>query len=475
MALRTAEQYLASLRDDRVLYYAGERVTDVTEHPVLRLQALENAKQYGKGEAEDAAILGQRTTTLPDRERVHRWHLPPRSREDLLAYVAMEESMDGDPHGAMAAGISGLQILARRIDAKHGTQYTPRIEKYNDWYARSDLHGSFAMTDAKGDRTKRPSQQSDPDLWLRVVERRNDGIVIRGAKTSVTSAAFSNELLVLPTQTMRPEDRDWSVACAVRANAPGVVMISNYTGEPWGERFSFDRPLTHSLIHHDATVIFNDVFVPHERVFMDGEYDFTRELLIYFTTLHRVGILVREPRDTRKLIGAAQLIARYNGKESASRDGIAEMIQTAQLLDALRYTALNRTQFVEGVCVPDAAACNLAGLTITDNRERHLAFLCELGGGAVLTAPSGLDLENSATGDLVRKYYVGVEGVSAEARLRLTKYIYDIAASEAAGFNRAMEVTAAGSPKARRIALARSFDIDACIALVNKDLGIKVA
>src|SRR5258706_3438091 len=119
MGLRTAEQYLESLRDGRVIYYAGKRVEDVTAHQPLRLQALANAKQYGKGAAEDPAILALRTTTLPDGERVHRWHLPPRSREDLLSYVTMEETMDGDPHGAMAAGITSLQILARQMDAKH--------------------------------------------------------------------------------------------------------------------------------------------------------------------------------------------------------------------------------------------------------------------------------------------------------------------------------------------------------------------
>jgi 4-hydroxybutyryl-CoA dehydratase / vinylacetyl-CoA-Delta-isomerase len=473
MALRTAGQYLDSLRDGRVIYYAGERVADVTAHPVLRLQALENAKQYGAGAAEPAATLALRTMTLPDGELVHRWHLPPRSPEDLAAYVAMEEAIDGDPHGAMAAGLSALQILARRMDAKNGTDYTPRIEKYVDWYARTDLHGAFAMTDAKGDRTKKPSQQSDPDLYLRVIERRSDGIVIRGAKTSVTSAGFANELLVLPTQAMKEEDRDWAVACAVPANAPGVTMISNYTGQPWGERLRFDRPLTHSTVHHDATVIFEDVFVPHERVFMDGEHEFTRDLLIFFTSFHRIGILVREPRDTRRLIAAAQLIAECNAKTGDARDGIADMIQTAQLLDALRFTAINRAKLVEGICVPDAAACNLAGLTVTDSRERHLTFLCELAGGAVLTAPSGLDLDNPETGDLVRKYYVGAEGVSAEKRLRVTKYIYDLAASEAAGFNRAVEVTAGGTPKARRIALSRTFDMAAAVAELSRELGLE--
>ena len=303
MALRTAQQYLDSLRDNRVVYYAGERIKDVVAHPHFGLRAIENSHQYGKGDKEDAEILALRTMKLADGDLVHRWNMPPRSREDLLAYVQMEETMPGDAHGAMAAGLTSLGILAIKLDAKNGTNYTARIEKYTDWYARNDLHGAFAMTDAKGDRSKPPSGQVDPDLWLRVVERRKDGIVIRGAKTSVSSAAHCNELLVLPTHAMGPADADWSVACAVPANAPGVVMISNYAGNPWGEKFKFDKPISHSSFHHDATVIFNDVFVPNDRVFMDGEFAATREMLGYFTSLHRTGVLVKEPRDTKKLIG----------------------------------------------------------------------------------------------------------------------------------------------------------------------------
>ncbi|HQP66667.1 MAG TPA: 4-hydroxyphenylacetate 3-hydroxylase N-terminal domain-containing protein [Quisquiliibacterium sp.] len=473
MALRTAQQYLDSLRDGRVVYYAGERIRDVVDHAHFGLRARANAAQYGRGAADDAETLAARTVTLPDGEVIHRWHQPPRSQEDLLKFVAMEEEMPGDAHGAMAAGITGLQIVARKMDAKFGTAYTPRIDAYAEWYARNDLHGAFAMTDAKGDRSKPPSGQADPDLWVRVVERRADGIVIRGAKTSVTSAALANELLVLPTHGMGPADADWSVACAVPANAPGVVMISNYAGAPWGERFRFDKPVNHSTFHHDATVIFNDVFVPNERVFMDGEFDHTRELLGYFTTLHRTGVLVREPRDTKKLIGAAQLMARYNGLENvgAIRSTIAEMIETAQLLDALRYTALNRVQIIEGLCVPDAVACNLAGLTITGRRDAFLTFLCELCGGPVLTAPSGLDLENPETAALVRKYYVGKDGVGADERLRLVKYIYDLCASDASGWTRASGVTAAGSPGARRVAVGRGFDLEGCVKAVLADLA----
>jgi len=472
MALRTAKQYIESLRDGRVVYYAGERVPDVTTHRDLSLRAIENAKQYGRGEQEDPAILALRTLVRADGERVHRWAVPPKTREDLVRWVEMEETMDGDAHGAMTAGLTGLSVLARKMDAKFGTSYTPRIDAYNDWYAKTDQHGAFAMTDAKGDRSKPPSGQADPDLWLRVVERRKDGIVIRGAKTSVSSAAHCNELLVLPTHSMGPADKDWSVACAVPANAPGVVMISNYAGSPWGERFRFDRPLSHSTMHHDATVVFNDVFVPNERVFMDGEHEFTRELLFYFTTLHRTGILVKEPRETKKLIGAAQLMAKYNGLESVGgiKGRIGEMIQTAQLLDTLRYAALNKVSFVEGICVPDSTACNLAGLTVTETRQGYLEFLCELTGGPVLTAPSGLDLLNPETAEMVKKYYVGKPGVSAEERLALVKYIYDIAASDASGWNRAIGVTAAGSPGARRVAVARGFDVEACIKLVTEEL-----
>ena len=477
MALRTAEQYIESLRDDRVVYYAGERVEDVTTHPYLGLKARENARQFGRGLEDSRELLDLRTVVLPDGERIRRWAAAPRSREDLLKFVEMEEGMEGDPHGAMTAGLTSLQILARKMDQKFGSAYTPRIEGYADWFARNDIHGAFAMTDAKGDRSKSPSQQADPDLWLRVVERRPDGIVIRGAKTSVSSSPIANELLVLPTHAMGPNDRDWSVACAVPANAPGVTMICNYVGEPWGERFRFDRPLHYNKVSSDATVIFNDVFVPTERVFMDGEYEYTRELIGFFSTLHRTGIVVNEPRETRKLIGAAQLMARYNGIEGVGhiRTAIGEMVQTAQLLDVLRYTALTRVQFVEGVCVPDAVACNLAGLTATGSRPGFLTFLCELAGGPVLTAPSGLDLENPATAAMVKKYYVGKAGVSAEERLRVVKYIYDIAASDTAAYSVALGVTAAGSPAARRVAVARNFDIEACTALVMKDLADSMA
>jgi 4-hydroxybutyryl-CoA dehydratase/vinylacetyl-CoA-Delta-isomerase len=146
------------------------------------------------------------------------------------------------------------------------------------------------------------------------------------------------------------------------------------------------------------------------------------------------------------------------------------MVETAQLLELLRFSALARTQVIEGVCVPDSVACNLAALTSTRTRPGYLQFLCELAGGPVLTAPSGLDFENPETSELVRKYYVGKDGVSAEQRLGLVKYIYDIAASDSAGFARASSVTAAGSPSAKRMALTRDFDMEGCIALVADDL-----
>jgi aromatic ring hydroxylase len=418
-------------------------------------------------------VLEQRTVALEDGERVHRWFKPPRDRDELLGYVEMEAAMEEGGHGAIMAGLSALEIVAGRCDQKLGTGYRPRIREYTDWFARNDMHGALAMTDAKGDRSKPPHRQADPDLWVRVVERRKDGIVIRGAKTSVTDGALTNEFLVLPTHAMSEADANWSVACAVPADAPGIVLISNYVGAPWGDRFRFDRPLSHDEFHHEVTVVFNDVFVPWDRVFLDGESVFTRDVITFFTTFHRTNIVIREPRDTKKLIGAAQLMARYNGLEGvgAIRTSIAEMVETAQLLDILRFTALTRTTTVEEVCVPDGVACNLAGLTTTRTRPGYLQFLCELAGGPVLTAPSGLDLENPETGDLVRKYYVGREGIGAEERLRLVKYIYDVAASDNAGFARASSVTAAGSPSARRVAVGRNFNIEECVAMVMEEMG----
>jgi 4-hydroxybutyryl-CoA dehydratase / vinylacetyl-CoA-Delta-isomerase len=464
VTIRTADQYLASLRDDRKVYYAGERIADVTAHPAFGLRARQLAAQYDSH--------NDLTVRTEGGEQIRTWFEPPRDQEALLRFIEVESALHAAPHGAIMAGLAALELVARRIDAQSGERYLPRIQKYRDEFIRSDLHSCLAMTDAKGDRSKPPHKQVDPDLWLRVVDRSAGGITIRGAKTSVSEGAITNEFLVLPTHAMSPDDADWSVACAVPANTPGVVMISNYVGTPWGERFAADRPTTYNEFRHEVTIFFNDVFVPWERVFMDGEFHHTRDIIRYFTTFHRTNALTREPRDTQKLIGAAQLMARYNGLEStgAIKTAIAEMVETAQLLDALRFTALGRTKVIEGICVPDSAACNLAGLTSTRTRPGYLQFLCELAGGPVLTAPSFLDLQNPETEALVRKYYVGKDGISAEQRLALVKYIYDIAASDSAGFARASSVTAAGSPSAKRMALTRDFDIEACIGLVMGEL-----
>jgi anthranilate 3-monooxygenase (FAD)/4-hydroxyphenylacetate 3-monooxygenase len=189
-----------------------------------------------------------------------------------------------------------------------------------------------------------------------------------------------------------------------------------------------------------------------------------------------MGVLVKEPKGTKKLIGAAQLMARYNGLEGVGgiRNGIGEMVQTAQVLEIFRYTAMSRTEMVEGICVPYGIACNLAGLLISETKTKYMSFLCELAGGPVLTAPSGPDLANPETREDVLKYYVGKPGISAVERLRLVKYIYDLAASDSAGWALASAVTAAGSPSARRVAVARNFNIEECINAVLGDLG-KVA
>ena len=469
MTLRTSEQYLESLRDDRTVYYAGERILDVTAHPAFGLRARQIGEQYDN--------YNDLTSRLERGEEIRAWYEPPRDQAALLRFIEMESALHSAPHGAIMAGLAALELVARRADEELGERYLPRIRQYREQFIRSDRHSCLAMTDAKGDRSKPPHRQADPDLWVRVVDRSAAGIIIRGAKTSVSEGAITNEFLVLPTHAMSPDDADWSVACAVPAEAPGVVMISNYVGTPWGERFRADRPTTYNDFRHEVTVIFNDVFVPWERVFLDGEFHLTRDVIRYFTTFHRTATLTREPRDTQKLIGAAQLMARYNGLEGTGqiKNTIAEMIETAQLLDVLRFTALARTRIVEDVCVPDSVACNLAALTSTRTRPGYLQFLCELAGGPVLTAPSFLDLENPETAAMVRKYYVGKDGVSAEQRLALVKYIYDIAASDSAGFLRASSVTAAGSPSAKRMALTRDFDIDQCIGFVLGEIEGAVA
>jgi len=275
MAIRTPQQYIESLKDGRVVFCNGERIQDVTKHPILKICRDWMAMDYVL--ENDPRYRDLLTEKNEEGDRVSFALMPQRSREDLLRLREVVKLWArvcfGKPPGAKFVakdGLNSVTVVSQRIDKKYGTRYAQNVDAYRKHLQKNDLSFAMGLTDVKGDRSLRPSQQKrHQDYYIRIVEERKDGIVVRGAKTHISQAPLCNEILIAPCRAMREDDKAYAVAFGVPANSPGITMIS---AEPEVHEVNlFDHPIAGSVYINDATIIFEDVFIPNERIFLKGE------------------------------------------------------------------------------------------------------------------------------------------------------------------------------------------------------------
>ena len=358
------------------------------------------------------------------------------------------------------------------IDRKYGTHYHENFKKFMTYCQSNDLTVDGAMTDPKGDRSKAPHAQEDPDLFLRVVERRPDGIVVRGAKAHQTGALNSHEIIIMPTQSMGPEDKDYAVSYAVPIDAEGIFMII-------GRQSCDTRKLEGSELDVgncefggvEALVIFDDVFVPNDRIFMDGETEFAGLLVERFAGYHRQSYGGCKVGVGDVLIGAAAVAADYNGCAKAShiKDKLIEM------------THLNETLYccgiacsAEGKPTPsgnymiDLLLANVCKQNVTRFPYEIVRLAEDIAGGLVVTAPAEADLRDPKVGPYIEKYLKAAPGVSVENRLRILRFIENLALGTAAVGYRTESLHGAGSPQAQRIMIARQSDLAAKKAMAKQ-------
>jgi 4-hydroxybutyryl-CoA dehydratase/vinylacetyl-CoA-Delta-isomerase len=332
------------------------------------------------------------------------------------------------------------------------------------------------MTDTKGDRSKRPTEQSDPDAYLHIVEENDEGIVVRGAKAHQTGFLNSHRAIVMPTLAMKPGEERYSVSFGVDTNAEGITMV-------YGRQSSDTRKLEDDNMDignwkyggQEIFVIFDDVFVPMEQVFMKGETEFTGELVNRFAGFHRQSYACKTGVGDA-LIGAAALAARYNGVEGAShvRDKLVEMVH------------LNETLFCCSVACSakgfrrDAGNYEMDMLLANVNKQNVTRLPYEIGrlaediaGGIICTMPSQADFNDAEIGPLVRKYLSTCEGVSPEDRYRLMRFIESLSMGVASVSYKTESLHGAGSPQAQRIMIARQANLEEKIRLVKEILGLK--
>ena len=490
MALMTGEQYIESIRRlNMEIYMFGKRIDSPVDDPILRPSLNSVRMTYDLAQMPEYQDL--MTVISPDTgERINRFTHIHRSTDDLRNKVKMQRLLGQKTASCFqrCVGMDAFNAVfstSFEVDRKYGTRYHENFREFMLYCQENDLTVDGAMTDPKGDRSKAPHEQADPDLFLRVVERRADGIVVCGAKAHQTGMVNSHEVIVMPTQSMGPEDMDYAVSFAVPTDAKGIFMIV-------GRQSCDTRKLENSELDvgnsefggMEALVVFDHVFVPNERIFLDGQTEFAGMLVERFAGYHRQSYGGCKVGVGDVVIGATALAAEYNGVEKASavKDKLIEM------------THLNETLYCCGIACSsqgfktkagnyqiDLLLANVCKQNVTRFPYEIVRLAEDVAGGLMVTMPSQKDFESDTVvgrngetiGDICNKFFAAREGVSTEDRQRVMRFLENMCLGAAAVGYRTESMHGAGSPQAQRIMIARQGNIQGKKQLAKDIAGIQ--
>jgi 4-hydroxybutyryl-CoA dehydratase/vinylacetyl-CoA-Delta-isomerase len=477
MKIKTPEAYLESLRGlPRTVYLLGERIEDTVDHPMVRPSANAVAETFDPGEEPGAEELLFATSHLTG-ERISRFTHIHQGTDDLVNKVLMQRLLGRRTSTCFQRcvgmdGFNALYSVTYECDQKNGTDYHERLKDYLRYVQEENVVVEGAMTDVKGDRGLRPGEQLDPDLFVRVVDRTPDGIVVRGAKAHQTGALNSHEILVMPTTAMREDESEYAVSFAVPADEKGITFILGR--QPSDTRKLEDSPLdvgNPTYGSQEALVVFDDVFVPNERVFMCGEHQESGKVVERFAAFHRQSYGGCKVGVGDVLIGAAQLIADYQGVARAShvRDKITEMIHLNETLFCCGIACSTRGAATpSGAYMVDTLLANVCKLNVTRFPFEIARLLQDIAGGIVVTMPSEKDFENTEIAPYLEKYLKSAGGVPTMDRIKILKFIENMTVGCGAAAYLTESVHGAGSPQAQRIMISRLADIPEKVKLAKR-------
>jgi 4-hydroxybutyryl-CoA dehydratase / vinylacetyl-CoA-Delta-isomerase len=460
MPLKTAEQYVDSIRALKIrAYIGGTRVASVCDDPAIAPHINTVAKTYELAHDPKHRELMTAESHLSG-ERIHRYTHIFQSPDDLVKKIQMLRLL-GQVTGTCFQRCVGLDAInsiyatSFEVDAAKGTDYHTRFKNYLLRIQEQDLMLAGAMTDPKGHRAKRPSEQADPDQFVRVVERRPDGVVIRGAKLHNTGGINSHEILVLPGTGLGAGEEDFAIACAVPADADGVIFIfgrqSNDSRKLEGGCQDLGNP-RFGVVGGEAMVVFDDVFVPTERIFMNGETEFCGQLVNYFATWHRANYGGCKGGNADVLIGATAKTTQILGtdKNAVVRDKLIEMVHLAETTyaSAIGASAMGHP-LPCGSYMVNPMMANTVKQNITRNVYSIGRLAHDLAGGFLATMPDQAAFENPEIGELVRKYHTANPDYDVMERVKMGRYIENM--TSVTTMVEAMH--GAGSPQAQRIVM----------------------
>jgi len=483
--MKTFEEYYESLLKMRPNIWIGDEVVG-RDDPRIRGGINIIKQTYERSHDPKFEDLCTATSHLTGK-KINRFCHIHQNVDDLLKKQRMTRVLYHRVGGCIqrCMGIDSLNavsVITYECDQALGTNYYENFKKFILFFQENDLAASCASTDAKGDRSKRPSQQENPDAYLRIVETRDDGIIVRGAKQSITNTPYVHEIIVVPCRIMLPEDKDYAVSFAIPADWDGVKLLVRpaYFHKP---KNIPDKMMIETMELGDCEtfIIFDDVFIPNDRIFLNGQADprqvpYAGFLALMFAHYHRHSYTGCKPAMTEVLASAAALVAEYNGIEKSNhvRDKISHLIGTAELVFAAgESSAYHSEKSPSGTQIPDEILTNAGRRHAGEEIYNEFKILVDIAGGLIATLPFLDTFFNKEIGPLAMKYMQRNPRVKPENVLKCFKGIECIACSDISGLLQVAGLHGGGSPQMETIAMMGRYDVEKLKNIAKYLFGIK--
>jgi 4-hydroxybutyryl-CoA dehydratase/vinylacetyl-CoA-Delta-isomerase len=463
MAVKTFEQYVASLRKLRpTVYMFGEKIENVVDHPRIRAGINATGATYELAQNEKYKNLVTTLSPLTG-ELVNRFTLPPQSIEDLVMRVKVNRILGGyvGTCHQRCTGLdclSTLSIVTYDIDKKYGTQYNTRFVEFLKYMQKNDLTANAGVTDVKGDRNFGPHEQPDKDMYLRVVDQTKEGIIVRGAKAHQTGSISCHEVIVLPTRALGKGDEDYALAFAIPSDTKNLIHVVGRTSMDTREIEGVDcGNIRYSK--YCPTLIFDEVLGPWDRVFMFKEVEFAGEMVSRFSAFHRQSHGGCKSGKIDAMTGAALMMMEYNGtaKVSHHKEKVINMIHMAETLYGCSLAAsYEGKKEPSGTYFIDPVLANASKIHEGKEMAEATRLMIDVVGGFVADLPSDRDFKNPEIGELLKKYLKGATGVPVEKRVKMLRLVEKMAMESADTIS---DIHGGGSPAAHRLTIFRESDI----------------
>ena len=470
--------YLDSIKNRNLkIYLMGELIKEPLDHPIIRpsVEAMAETYELAVSEPELASATSPFTG-----ESINRFLHIAESNEDLFLQNKMQRKL-GQLTGTCFQRCVGmdafnaLHSVTFEIDEKHNTEYHKNLINFLTEMHKYNLVIGGAMTDVKGDRSKLPHEQEDEDVYLRIVKRTQDGVYVKGAKAHQTGCINSHWMVVMPTLRLSDKDKDYAIVGAIPVDAEGITYI-------YGRQSCDTRSMEPGeydvgnkyFAGQEAMVIFDNVFIPNDYIFMNGEYEFASMLVERFTTYHRRSYVCKSGVGD-VLIGAAATIAEYNGVEEAShiKDKLVEMNKLNETIYATGIaSSLQGSSTKSGNFINDDLLANVCKQHVTKETYEIGRIAQDLAGGLVGSMPSGIDFNEGTMSEDLKKYLKGKKDINSEDRVKILRLIENMTLGRNAVAYLTESLHGAGSPQAQRVQIRRKVNIEEKKDFAKKLSGI---